>query len=422
MHATLAPHSPLFLLCKGHCTCSRLSNPYNVASRAACIIGVHGNLTPIISTALLATLAPHSPLFLLCKGYCTCSRLSNPYNIANEAACIIIGVHGNLTPIISTALLATLALHSPLFLLCIGHYTCSRLSNPYNVASIACCIIGVHGNLTPIISTALHATLAPHSPLFLLCKGRCTCSRLSNPYNVASIACCIIGVHGNLTPIISTALRATLAPHSLLFLLCKGHCTCLRLSNPYNVASIACCIIGVHGNQTPIISTAVRASSALHSPLTISAIGHKREVPKTNYVGHGAWELVLVGIHASELVLVGIHAQPCDKNIFICIGFCYQLVLGKLLCLAIGLWVNEIDSNCCAFLLPPTAPPPRTKVIGDPVARFARPFESRPGDSVRREVFRQLAAHPKAASMSGWAPPASLLPVTPPHGYLTRTM
>ena len=371
MHATLAPYSPLFLLCKGHCTCSRLSNPYNVASRAACIIGVHGNLTPIISTALLATLAPHSPLFLLCKGYCTCSRLSNPYNIANEAACIIIGVHGNLTPIISTALLATLALHSPLFLLCIGHYTCSRLSNPYNVASIACCIIGVHGNLTPIISTAL---------------------------------------------------RATLAPHSLLFLLCKGHCTCLRLSNPYNVASIACCIIGVHGNLTPIISTAVRASSALHSPLTISAIGHKREVPKTNYVGHGAWELVLVGIHASELVLVGIHAQPCDKNIFICIGFCYQLVLGKLLCLAIGLWVNEIDSNCCAFLLPPTAPPPHTKVIGDPVARFARPFESRPGDSVRREVFRQLAAHPKAASMSGWAPPASLLPVTPPHGYLTRTM
>ena len=115
------------------------------------------------------------------------------------------------------------------------------------------------------------------------------------------------------------------------------------------------------------MSTAVRASSALHSPLTISSIGHKREVPKTNYVGHGAWELVLVGIHA----------QPCDKNKFICIGFCYQLVLGKLLCLAIGLWVNEIDSNCCAFLLPPTAPPPRTKVIGDPVARFARPFESR---------------------------------------------
>ena len=223
MLATLAPHSPLFLLCKGHCTCLRLSNPYNVSSRAACIIGVHGNLTPIISTALLATLAPHSPLFLLCKGHCTCSRLSNPYNV------------------------------------------CSRSGD----------IIGVHGNLTPIISTALLATLVPHSPLFLLCKGHCTCSRLSKPYNVASRAACIIGVHGNLTPIISTALLATLAPHSPLFLLCKGHCTCSRLSNPYNVASIACCIICVHGNLTPIISTAVRASTALHSPLTISSIAIK---------------------------------------------------------------------------------------------------------------------------------------------------
>ena len=148
---------------------------------------------------------------------------------------------------------------------------CSRLSNLYNVASRAACIIGVHGNLAPIIPTAMLATLAPHSPLFLLCKGYCMCSRLSNPHNIANKAACIIGVHGNLTLIILTALRATLAPHSPLFLLCIGHCTCSRLSNPYNVASLACCIIGVHGNLTPIISTAVRASSALHSPLTISS-------------------------------------------------------------------------------------------------------------------------------------------------------
>ena len=352
MLATLAPHSPLFLLCEGHCTCSRLSNPYNVASRACCIIGVHGNLTPIISTALLATLAPHSPLFLLCKDYCTCSRLSNPYNVASKA----------------------------------------------------CCIIGVHGNLTLIISTALLATLAPHSPLFLLCKGHCTCSRLSNPYNVASGACCIIGVHGNLTPIISTALLATLAPHSLLVLLCKGQCTCSRLSNPYNVASRACCIIGVHCNLTPIISTALRATPALHSPLVTSSVGHRREVPKTNLVGHGSWKLVLVGIHD----------QPCSKNVFIVIGLYNYLVLGISLCLDIGLWVSELDSNCCAFLLSPTAPPLRSKVIGDPVARFARPFESRPVGPVRREVYRQLAARPKAASSSGWIPPSYLLPVTPP--------
>ena len=52
-------------------------------------------------------------------------------------------------------------------------------------------------------------------------------------------------------------------------------------------------------------------------------------------------------------------------------------------------------------------------MIGEPVARFARPFESRPADPVRREVFRQLASHPAAASTSGWVPPKALLSSTP---------
>ena len=301
-------------------------------------------------------------------------------------------------------MLATLAPHSLLFLVSKGHCTCSRLSNSYNVANRACWIIGVHGYLTPIISTALLATLAPHSLLFLLCKGHCTCSRLSNLYNVANRACWIIGVHCYLTPIISTALLATLAPLSLLFLLCKGHCTCSRLSNLYNVANRACWIIGVHGYLTPIISTALLATLAPHSLLSISLVGHRRDLPETNFVGHGSLGKVLVGIHA----------QPCSKNVFIAIDLYNYLVLGNSICLAIGLWVKSLYSNCCAFLLSPTAPTRRTKVVGDPVARFARPFESRPVDQVRREVYRQLAAHPSTASSSGWVTPSSLLPVTPP--------
>ena len=108
---------------------------------------------------------------------------------------------------------------------------------------------------------------------------------------------------------------------------------------------------------------------------------------------------------------------PCSaycKTIFIVIGPFICLDLGISMCLVIGLWVNVLISNGCAFLLSPTAPTPRTKVIGDQVARFARPFESRPTDPVRREVFRQLVARPGTASTSGWVPPASLLPVTPP--------
>ena len=200
--------------------CSRLSNPYNVASRAYCIIGVHGYLTPIISISLLTTFACCSPLSLFCNGHCMCSRLSNPYNVASRAHCII-GVHGYLTPIISIALLTTLSLplSVSLSLFCNGHCMCSRLSNPYNVASRAYCIIGVHGYLTPIISISLLTTFACCSPLSLFCNGHCMCSRLSNPYNVASRAHCIISVHGYLTPIISIALLTTFAFHSSISLL-----------------------------------------------------------------------------------------------------------------------------------------------------------------------------------------------------------
>ena len=77
--------SSLSLFCNGHCMCSQLSNTYNVASRARCIISVHGYLTLIISTALLVSFACCSLLFLFCNGHCMCSRLSNPYNVANRA-------------------------------------------------------------------------------------------------------------------------------------------------------------------------------------------------------------------------------------------------------------------------------------------------------------------------------------------------
>ena len=44
---------------------------------------------------------------------------------------------------------------------------------------------------------------------------------------------------------------------------------------------------------------------------------------------------------------------------------------------------TKIDGNFCPSLLSPTAPAPRTRCLGKSVARFARPFESRPADSVR---------------------------------------
>ena len=59
------------------------------------------------------------------------------------------------------------------------------------------------------------------------------------------------------------------------------------------------------------------------------------------------------------------------------------------------------------------APAPRSICIGDLVAHFDRPFESRPVDSVRREVFRQLAANTDSASSSGWIAPSGVLLKSP---------
>ena len=60
------------------------------------------------------------------------------------------------------------------------------------------------------------------------------------------------------------------------------------------------------------------------------------------------------------------------------------------------------------------APAPRSRCIGEQVARFARPFESRPVETVRRELYRRLAAKPGGiSSTSGWVAPAAPLPISP---------
>ena len=70
----------------------------------------------------------------------------------------------------------------------------------------------------------------------------------------------------------------------------------------------------------------------------------------------------------------------------------------------------KIDGNCCPYLLSPTAPAPHTRCLGRSVARFAKPFESRSADTVRRELYKQLATQP---GQSGWIAPTATLPATP---------
>ena len=84
-------------------------------------------------------------------------------------------------------------------------------------------------------------------------------------------------------------------------------------------------------------------------------------------------------------------------------------------------WSMGWDINATLLFFYPTAP--RTSCLGSPVARYHRPFESRPVNSTRRETYQQLAAC-NSTPYSGWfAPlavppgsPAALAPVLEPLG------
>ena len=66
----------------------------------------------------------------------------------------------------------------------------------------------------------------------------------------------------------------------------------------------------------------------------------------------------------------------------------------------------RIDGNPCPYLLSPPAPAPRTKCLGQSVARFKQPFESRPADPVRRERYHHLAL--QSGNSGGIAPTAAI--------------
>ena len=70
----------------------------------------------------------------------------------------------------------------------------------------------------------------------------------------------------------------------------------------------------------------------------------------------------------------------------------------------------RIDGNSCLYLLSPPAPAPHSKCLGQSVARFKRPFESRPADPARRERFLHLVTQP---GTSGMIPATATISATP---------
>ena len=70
-------------------------------------------------------------------------------------------------------------------------------------------------------------------------------------------------------------------------------------------------------------------------------------------------------------------------------------------------WSMGWDVNATLLFFYSTAP--RTSCLGSPVARYHRPFESRPVNSTRRETYQQLAAC-SSPPYSGWFAPRSVPP------------
>ena len=84
------------------------------------------------------------------------------------------------------------------------------------------------------------------------------------------------------------------------------------------------------------------------------------------------------------------------------------------LLLAVGAFYKSkglrIDSNSCLYFLSPPAPAPHSKCLGQSVARFSRPFESRPADPTRRVYQLRLISQPRT---SGVIPTKSAVLSTP---------
>ena len=128
----------------------------------------------------------------------------------------------------------------------------------------------------------------------------------------------------------------------------------------------------------------------------------------------GHWLVVCVSA-AVVLLSLGISAIICPPMTLLQEGIhsfrdIMLLAIGTFCVLSYRTVGLRFDGNLCPYLLSPTAPAPRTRCLGKSVARFKRPFESRPADSVRRELYHQLASQP---GNLGWIAPTAALSATP---------
>ena len=271
------------------------------------------------------------------------------------------------------------------------------VSPVYSSLPMLLSIMRVHGNLTPWYHqcTSLSYAVEHH-------EG----SRKSNPYGITSILLSPYAVEHHAGSRKSNPYGITsilLSPYAV------EHHAGSRKSNPmvspvYSSLPMLLSIMRVHGNLTPMVSPVFSLSlSLIASPFSASPLMtivwlHLililwDTVTKGTASGYPLITLLRIGIHSPRNCLLS-YRDFCVLS-FRTVGM-------------------KLDSNCCPYLLSSTVSAPRTRCLGSQVTRFAGPFELRPTDPIRREVYRQLAVNSSSASSSGWVAPTATLAVTPP--------
>ena len=285
----------------------------------------------------------------------------------------------------------------------VEHHEGSRKSNPYGITSILLSPYAIEHHEGSRKSNPYGITSVLLSPYAV---EHHEASRKSNPYGITSVLLSPYAVEHHEGSQKSNPYGITsvlLSPYAV------EHHEASRKSNPYGITSVLLSPYAVEHHEGSQKSNPYGITSILLSLLLI--VSPFSSSPLMTIVWLHLililWDTVTKGTAGEypliTLLRIGIHSP---RN--------YLLSYRDFCVLSFRTVGVKLDSNCCPYLLSLTVSAPRTRWLGSQVARFARPFESRPTDPIRREVYRQLAANKSTASSSGWVAPSATLSVTPP--------
>ena len=345
-----------------------------------------GDLAPTVSSAILYILPSFSPLLLA-----VCGAGDVAHTVSLECFCLLLSFSLLMTAVCGAGDLAHTASLALLYIL-------------FSFSLLLTAVCGA-GDLAHTVSLACFCLLLSFS---LLMTAVCGAGDLAHTASLAllyillsfSLLLTAVCGAGDLAHIVPSALLYILSSFSLLL---TAVCGARDLAHTapsaflYILFSFSLLLTAVCGAG----DLAHTASSALlldNTFFSLSFDGHWLVMCSDTAVGWLPLGIDATNYPPKTLLQEDIHS--CRDDMLLAVGTFYMLSYRT-----VGL---KIDGKFCPYLLSPTAPAPHTRCQS--VARFKRPFESRPADSVRRELYQQLATQP---GNLGWIAPTASLPATP---------